>query len=292
MVLDRLKRAVKDFVSVLWQLARSTVARVRESDLRFLAGSLAFTSVLSLVPLLAVSLSVFHALGGFESLLNKIQPFIIQNLVTGSGVEASRFLRRAISRIHSSTLGFGGVIGLMLASTKVFHDFEVVVQRIWQLKSKRPLMARWVVYWLIIFAGPLVLAVVLGLLGSKDLAFFRSVPKDAVAIGIAFILLAAIYKFTPACRVRWGSAFLSAGLAAVAVGTAQSFYAIIMKKMFRYSKVYGSLASVPVFLIWILILWWICLVGVALCATLDEYLDRRSIPRDPVTPPSGPATQG
>ncbi|RYZ66215.1 MAG: YihY/virulence factor BrkB family protein, partial [Proteobacteria bacterium] len=58
---------------------------MKASDLSILAGSLAFSTVISLVPLLAVSLSVFTAFGGLDTLLHKIEPFILQNLVDASG---------------------------------------------------------------------------------------------------------------------------------------------------------------------------------------------------------------
>jgi membrane protein len=226
--------------------------------------------VISFIPLLAVSLSVFSAYGGFESLVSKIEPFIIHNLVEASGVEASRYIRRVVRRIHSGALGLSGVIGLLFTSTKLFHDMETAVQRVWQVRSHRLFLKRIVVYWLVMFIGPLILAAALGAIGSRDLGLLKIVPKDAIAAVFTFIALLSIYKLVPAVKVSWRSSLISAITTTGAILLAQAFYAVIIKRVFMLGKMYGSFASVPIFLIWILVLWWICLAGVALTATLEK----------------------
>jgi membrane protein len=96
-----------------------TYEQIHKSDVSTLAGSLAFSTAVSLIPLLVVSLSVFTAFGGLESLLHKIQPFILSNLVDASGAELSKSIRGAIEHVHSKTLGVGGVVGFIIASTKI-----------------------------------------------------------------------------------------------------------------------------------------------------------------------------
>jgi membrane protein len=257
---------LREFVGVLG----ASIRQVREADVQILAGSLAFATVISLIPLLAVSLSVFNAYGGFESLISKIEPFILQNLVEASGTEASRYIRRGVSRIHSSTLGIGGIVALLFTSTKLFHDVETAVQRVWRLRSQRSLLKRLIVYWLVIFAGPLVLAVALGIIGSKDLNLLRLLPKDLIGAVFTFVAFFAINKYAPAAKVSAWSAFVGSLTATIAMAIAQEFYSVAMSHLFKFGKVYGSLASVPVLMIWIYVCWWISLVGVAVTATLEK----------------------
>lgn len=252
------------------RLVRDTVKRMRESDVQILASSLAFGTVISLVPLLAVSLSVFHALGGFDSLMKQIEPFLMHNFVEASGAEASRYIRKAVKRIHSGALGIGGAVGLLIVSTKLFHEMETAVQRVWGLKSTRSIIKRLIVYWIVMFLGPLVLAVALGLIGSKDLGLLPLIPKGSLTVVFGFISFFAIYKLVPSCPVSYRAAGWSALIATIGISLAQSFYVEITRNILRYNKVYGSLASIPIFLLWILVLWWICLGGVALCATLEK----------------------
>lgn len=254
-----------------------TYAQIRSSDLSTLAGSLAFTTAVSLVPLLAVSLSVFTAFGGMESLLHKIEPFILQNLVDASGAEFSRAIRRTVERVHSSTLGVTGAIGLMVASTKLFHDMEKAVHRVWGFASDRKIWRQFLIYWLLMFLGPLALAILLGVLGSKDLGLIGTVPRAIILFVFEFCALLGIYKFVPSTFVSWRSSLFSAALAVVALFIVQTTYATIMKTVLSTNKIYGSLASVPLFLIWILILWWICLTGVAFCAVLEKRRQGREL---------------
>ncbi len=247
-----------------------TYVQIRTSDVSTLAGSLAFTTAVSLVPLLAVSLSVFTAFGGMESLLNKIEPFLLHNLVDASGAELSRSIRHMIDRVHSGALGATSAVGLMFASTKLFHDMEKAVHRVWGIASDRKMWRQFIIYWLLIFFGPLFLAILLGILGSKDLGLIGPTPRAVILLFFEFSALLGIYKFVPSTYVSWRSSLLSALCAVIAIGVVQSSYSTIMKTFLTTNKIYGSLASVPLFLIWILILWWVCLTGVAFCAVLER----------------------
>jgi membrane protein len=261
---------IKRTLAKVWRIVVGTWRQMQQSDAQLLAGSLAFSSVMSLVPLLAVSLSVFKAYGGFEPLLEYIEPFLIENLVEESGEEVSLAIRSAIERVHSGALGVGGALALLFAATKLLYDMETAIQRVWGVKAPRPLLQRLLVYWALIFFGPILLAVALGLLGSRGMFLIDRIPHHAIAFGVSMFLFTFIYKVIPAVRVNLRPAVFSAAVATIAVAVGQSFYAKITGEMLSYSKIYGSLASVPIFLLWILILWWICLGGAALGATLQQ----------------------
>lgn len=255
----------------LGRIARATWRQVKEADVDLLASSLSFATALSLVPLLAVSLSVFTAYGGLESLMAKLEPFILQNLVEASGAQLSKSIRTSVSRVHSGALGLTGIVGLLFISTKLFHDMERAIQRVWKLKSDRSIFTKLTAYWLVMFLAPIAVAGMLGLLGSKDLAFmFNTVSKKTFTFGLAFGTLLGVYKYVPTCYVNWRPAIVSAFLTASSLAIAQVSYGAITKTVLRQNKIYGSLASVPIFLIWLLVLWWIFLIGVALCAVLQE----------------------
>lgn len=277
--LKRFFRQISSQLKLAFRTLKAAFDRIVKADVPMIAGSLSFTTVLTLVPLLAVSLSVFHWLGGLEGLLKQLEPFIVKNLVESSGAEFSRYLMRSIRRVHSGALGISGVIGLFLASTKLFSDMETAIQRVWLVKRRRALWKRVFVYWAVMFVSPLVIAGLLGMIGSKDLGLIKIIPREAVAATLAFIGLFAIYKWVPARRVEFRPAFASALLTTVALALAQEFYAVTMRGLFRFSKIYGSLAGIPLFLLWIFLLWWIILMGATLAAILQERRDAATSPR-------------
>lgn len=152
---------------------------------------------------------------------------------------------------------------------------EMAVQRIWKLKTKRSLWKRLTVYWLIMFLGPLALAAALGALSSKNVLSGGIISRRLLTISFEFLAFFTIYKLVPNTAVKIRYAFLSALTATLGVIGAQNIYTTITRKILSYNKVYGSLASVPIFLIWILVLWWICLAGVALTASLQHQLSAK-----------------
>lgn len=243
---------------------------LKNHQVRTLASALAFTTLISLVPMLAVSLSVFQTFGGFESVLKKVEPFILHNLVPTSGADITTVMRKSIDRVHSGALGFWGVIGLLLASTKMFVDIERAVQEVWKLTPRKWLSPRLIIYWGVMFVVPVVLAIVLGVLSSKDLGFYKRIPKWTISFGFLFVGLFATYKFMPAIKVVKKWAALSALLAASSIVALQISYVRITKELISYNQVYGSLASVPFFLLWLLAFWWIFLIGSGLCASLQN----------------------
>ncbi len=249
---------------------------LQEDEIHILAASLSFTTIISLVPLLAVSLSVFHAFGGFEQIFRQIEPFLLRNIVEGSGAsEVSKALQASITRIHSGALGLTGLLGLLLVSTKLFHDMDSAIQRIWRVKKKRSVMKRLVVYWLIMFLGPVALAVTLGVLGSKDIGLLQLLPRHFLAFSMELLAFILIYKIVPATQVRWTYAISGAIFATFGIWVAQEIYGEITHKILKYNTIYGSLAAIPIFFIWIEVLWLICLAGVSLTATFQHQAEEQ-----------------
>ena len=250
----------------LSRVVKEAFADLRTSDVQVLASSLAFSTVLSIVPLLAVSLSVFKAYGGFEKVMAEIERLILHDVAGVAGHDVRHALRIAIDRIHSKALGAGGTIGLLFVSTKLFHDMETAVHRIWRQPSERPLWRSLLVYWSVMFVGPLALAAALGALGSKDVGMLSALPRRTIGLFLGWFAMFAICKWVPSRAVHWRPALWSSLVATGAFYVAQEAYATLTLRILNYNKIYGSLASIPIFLIWILILWHICLGAVAVCA--------------------------
>ncbi len=252
------------------RLSYRTWQRTRACDVQFLAASLAFSTVVSIVPLMAVSLSVFKAYGGAKILMARIEPFILENFVEASGVHISEMIKSSIQNIESGVLGVTGSIFLFFTSTRLLLSLETAVDRVWDERVSPFRFKKLLVYWIFLFVGPLILAIAIGFWGSRETGLHHLAPRHTLAFLFTIIILFCLYAYVPKRTVRWRWALLSSFLATVAIALAQHFYAQVTTQLLRYNKIYGSLAAVPVFLIWILILWWIFFIGVALCATLEE----------------------
>lgn len=272
--MSNLGSAIKKWFFFLPNVIRDFGVLLKDADIRLLASALAFTTLISLVPLLAVSLSVFHSFGGFEFLLKKVEPFFLQNLIPASGADITSAIRGAIQRVHSGALGFWGVVGLMLASTKMCFDIERSVQKVWELPSRKKFAGRLFVYWMVMFSVPVVIGVILGLVGAKDLAFYKHIPKWTISFVLLFTGLFATYTYMPAVKVVRMWAAVSAALTASSILFLQISYVGITRELISYNKVYGSLVSIPFFLIWLFLVWWMFLIGAGLCASLQSRSNR------------------
>ncbi len=250
--------------------------QIADGEVRLLANSLSYSSVLSFIPLFAVSLSVFHAFGGLDKLYLEYEPIVMQNLASAAGKIALENLQNVILRLKPQALGLIGFLGLLLTSTSLLFDMELAVQKVWGLKQQRSLTFRVFFAWLIIFLGPLALAAITGVLFSNKAGFFF---RHKSALNIAFLLVSVylIYRYVPRMKVRKRPAIVSAIFATVCLAAAQKIFSILTIKIFNYNNLYGSLAAIPIFFLWISILWWIFLIGVALCATLNTRLDKKNV---------------
>jgi membrane protein len=248
----------------------NTVHRADETQLLSIASSLAFTTILSIIPVLAVSFSIFQAFGGMQKLYAMIEPFILSNLASGSGQEVIDLLHKFVENAHASAIGLGGMIGLVFTSMSMLLSAEKAINQIWNTEITRGLFQRVSIYWLFITLGPLAMSVALGVATSFNLPLWKFLPNGTgitlISMGFFFVL----FKWVPQTLVYWPNALIASVFTTIFWDLARYAYAIYTEKAVTYNVVYGSLGAIPIFMLWIDIVWVIVLSGVALTATLQE----------------------
>lgn len=246
--------------------------RIRSGELRWISGSLAFTSILSLVPFLALVLVTFKMVGGLDYLAPQIESLLLSYFKEAAGSQATVWVRAVIEKVQAKTIGSTAIIFLMMTSWRLFSDMEKGFQRIWRAESARPIYKRFFVVWFAILLFPLSLAFYVAIRSFdfiKPLAQSYNMSFDAVAlIGFLFI----IYKVFPASKVMNRVALISSLFSSTGVMILQKTFTFIAKKAFYMNKFYGSLAAIPLILIWTLTLWQILLLGTALGSSIQKKL--------------------
>lgn len=246
--------------------------RLREGEIRLVAGSLAYSTVLALIPFLAVTLAVFQSVGGLEFLVPKIQSFFFRYFHEALGAEFLTFVRSLLRRINPKTLGTTAALVLVFTSFRLLQDIEYGINRMWKQRPLRPLHKRFAVAWVLMLIIPVLLAIYAGFRSVESLKpLFRHYRDWADGI-VAVLFIFFIYKFVPEAKVRAGIAFLGALLSGISLIALQKSFAAVTKSFFLVSKLYGSVATIPLFLIFILIVWYIILIGAAFVASkhMDE----------------------
>ncbi|CAN5172960.1 YihY family inner membrane protein [soil metagenome] len=269
---------------VLRQLSRTQVRdlfrfatrRLNEEHLPQVAASLTFTTVLALVPLLTIGLAIFTAFPLFNSFRASLDAYFVQSLMP-KAIASTILTSMNQFAANSSKLSAIGAIFLFVTAVSMMYTIDDVFNRIWQVKSRRRVSRRIVVYWAMITLAPLLIGISISMTTTLvnatsalaiNLPFvsliFYTVSSIVVTTG-AFTLL---YVAVPNRQVDWRDAVWGALLAALAFEIAKRLFALYLTKFPSYTMVYGALAAVPIFLLWLYIFWMITLFGALYAAAL------------------------
>ncbi|MGZ3709833.1 MAG: YhjD/YihY/BrkB family envelope integrity protein [Bdellovibrionota bacterium] len=260
------------YVQGFTRLAQETTTHVRDARLFMAASSLAYTTILSIIPVLAVSFAVFQAFGGMQKVYSTIEPLVLSYLAEGQGDAAIQTLHRFIDNANAGAIGIGGMIGLIFTCMTMLNSVEKAFNQVWGTRTARTLFQRVSSYWLFITLGPLALSVAIGAATSFDFPIAKLFPSGTGIFIGASVFFFIIYRWVPNTRVHWQPATISAVTTAALWNIARWGYNLYTSKVLTYHKVYGSLGAIPIFLLWIYILWLIVLGGAAFTAVLQKRL--------------------
>jgi len=259
---------------------------IRQVALRFhadrclqLASSLTFTTLLSLIPLLTVMLTVATAFPAFSGVTGQIDDFIASHVLPEQiGKTVLRYIEQFSQRAGRLTL-----LGLLVLGATAFltmFNIERAFNVIWQLKRRRPLVQRIVVYWAILTLAPVLIGVGLTMtsyLVSASVGIARSVPFLGLAVLwlVPFVLTIAaftlLYFIVPARSVEFRHALIGGLVAGVLFELAKRGFALYVSKVPTYAMVYGTFATLPIFLLWIYLSWVVTVLGAVVTASLPDY---------------------
>ena len=290
-ILSRLRQWVSEMARVPWIDAFSTLReRFREDRLALTASSLTFTTIISLVPFIAVALAVFTAFPMFAKFQDVLQKWLIASLVPDNiARQVLGYLNQFAGK--ASKLGAAGIAVLFTTALALVFTIDRTLNSIWRVRSPRPFAQRVLIYWTAITLGPLMLAVSLSITSyavsaSKGLVGALPGGVGLLLDAVQFLLvaggMAALYRFVPNTFVRWGHAWMGGIFVSAAMELAKKALAIYLSKVPTYSMVYGAFATVPILLVWIYLAWSIVLAGAVVVAYLPSLMG--GIARRPDSP--------
>lgn len=264
-------------------LAR-VVARLRDIDLARTASSLSFTTLLAIVPLVTVAFAFVARFPVFEDWLKALEQFLLRHLLPFS---AAAEIRAHIVRFAEQAAQLTGVSILVIAVSAALAvaTVEREINAIWGIRRGRSIPRRMVVYAVGLTAGPVLLGASISVttwlvVHSLAVVPIRKTVGAQIAGMLPFVFSAAgltlMYKTVPARHVALAPALAAGLLAAGAFEGAKHAFAWYLTRISTYEAVYGALAALPIFLLWIYLCWIIILAGAAVCATIAEPGGRRA----------------
>ena len=262
------------------QLARravglvATALRVLDSEsVRLRAMALTYLSLFALVPGLVVAFSVVQAFtGGMHRISSMVHEFLFENLAVEARETVEPYLQRFITNAHVTSAGLVGGALLVWSAVTLFSNVERAINDIWGVRRRRPLAQQWIIYWVGLTLGPLLLAGSVTLAATARTFLADTGLRFLAAIAGALLtctFFALLYLVVPYTKVHVRAAAI-AGLAAGAVwDLAKWGYALGIGGAFRYHAVYGSVAAVPIFIFWLFVSWSIMLFGARLAFVIQ-----------------------
>ena len=281
-LINQLKALVFDDVSIEAKAARygqmllrilyASVRDISHGQLTLRAMSLSFTTLLSMVPLLALSFSVLKGFGVHNQLEPMLQDFLTP--MGEGGLEISNNIISFVENMNVGVLGSAGLVLLLFTVISLVKKVEDAFNYIWSVHQPRGIAERFRDYLSIILLGPLLNVAAVGIsssvehsslfqelhqlsaLGSLMLFSMSLMPKIIAVAAFTFI-----YAFIPNTRVNWRAAFIGALVASLLWMVAGWGFTTFVASSTKYTAIYSGFAVLIIFLIWINMNWLFVLVG-------------------------------
>lgn len=259
-----------------FRLMARVMQRFRAERCAQVAASLSFSTLLGLVPLIAVGLALLVHMPFAAGLSAALEKFLLANLLPEkAGIIIARYLGQFAHKAERLTLVGGAWLALtaLIQMLTIEHAFNAI----WRVKATRPLLQRLAMHFVGLLLGPLLFGgslwaigylagVSLGLLNEPewlDTLFFRLLPVISMTA-----LFALLYHAVPNRSVLKRHAFVGGLFAAIGFSVMQRLFGLYVTKFPTYTMIYGAFSAVPIFLVWLYLSWSVVLVGALIAAEL------------------------
>ena len=250
-------------------------AKINQDQLTTSSASLAYTTILALVPLITVIFSLLSAFPMFDEISLSLKQLIYSNLVPTASDTIQNYLEQFITNTKKMTVV--GIVGLIVTSLLLINSINSALNHIWRTKRKRSFMYNLTMYWTILTLGPIlagssvaVSSYIFSLnwlsTGATGNIMLSSLPFIISVVG--FWLL---YSIIPTESVPFKESFIGAIVAAILFEIGKRAFAFYVSSFPTYQLIYGVVSSIPIMLVWIYCSWCIVLFGAEFAATLTEF---------------------
>jgi membrane protein len=252
--------------------------RFSETRLEQAAAALSYTSLLAIVPLMAIGFSVFAIFPGLDQSRDEVYTFLFQSFAPH--LEDTIESKLATFAENASELTTVGLLFLFATAILLLSTIEKTFNQIWRVNVPRKLVPRLLAYWAAITLGPLLIGAGLSVSGYLFAAteWFGSEYAENIRSFLRFlpfllgtIAIALLYIVIPNCEVNWRDALIGGAIAAFLFEGAKKGFGIYLATFPTYEAVYGALAAIPIFLVWMFVSWFAVLAGGVLTAAIGDW---------------------
>ena len=273
--IDKLK--VLPRVEFVYHYAIFLWRRAQQDNIKVPAGYLAYVTLLSLVPFLAIVFDILSAFPMFDELHKTLEHFIFSNFVPSSGEVIQGHISGFIENTKKMTMM--GIVSLVVIALLLISAIDQSINRIWRSTKKRNVVYAFAIYWTILSLGPVLAGGSLAL-SSYILATVKEngilSAGDQILSILPFIFtwfaFAGIYTIVPRKSVSVRYALIGGFIASTLFYFGTKAFSLYILHFPTQQLIYGALAILPILFIWVYFSWYIILTGAIVTATLEEYI--------------------
>lgn len=274
------------FQFIVFVIQRFEADRCREQ-----AGSLTYTTLFAVVPMLTVFLVIISSIKALEPARQELQMLIYNNFLPKGSIALNQALSAFADK--SSNLTIIGVLFLFITTVMMLTSIETVFNRIWRVRETRGGIIGFMRYWTIISLGPIILGSAFVL--SSTVASMNILSNNfagyelngafilwLISFGLTVLGFFILYWTIPNRNVPALAALAAGAFSAVIFEALKNLFGYIMSNFTSYEIVYGAFAAVPIFLLWIFLSWNIVLLGVEISYAITAFSSNKHQNRHPL----------
>ena len=289
-MLDKLKAS--GILEQKWiQFIRFVLYRFEADRCRESAGSLTYTTLFAIVPMLTVFLVIVSSIKALEPARQQMQTWIYSNFLPKTSIAFDKALNAFTE--NSSNLTIIGILFLFFTTVMMLSSIELAFNRIWRVRQARGGIVGFMRYWTIISLGPIILGTAFVLSSTVASMNLLSNTVAGYQFDFAYVLLfisfaltclgfSLLYWTIPNRSVPIKSAFIAGVFSGVVFELLKNLFGFIMSNFTSYQLVYGAFAALPVFLLWIYTSWIVVLLGVQISYAITAFHSDKTTKRHPI----------
>ncbi|MBN2383787.1 YihY family inner membrane protein [bacterium] len=237
------------------------------------AQSLTFSTILSLVPIVALVFSIFRSFANLQRYEIVVQDFLEKHLLASSAVAAFEKIKE-LSQNISTVEDVMSVAFFLVFSLMLFNTIEGTINTIWRVKKARALFDRFITYWILVTLGPLLIVVStqishkisqVAYVGALIKSLMNLFPMSFIVVALVFI-----YKLVPNTRVKWRPALIGGIIAGILFELAKRGFNLYVLRLDYYNSIYAYLSVAIFFILWVYVAWIIVLFGTEVSYTVQN----------------------
>ncbi|MBE0490740.1 MAG: YihY family inner membrane protein [Sulfurospirillum sp.] len=252
--------------------------RIKDPSIAHYASSLSFHTILSLIPILLISLSIFTKMPSFKENYAKIQDFIFNSLMPTQQGAIAGYINQFMD--NTGNMGSTGLIFVLYVSIMFFLDYEKIIAAIFKV-PKRSLWESITTYWTMLTMMPLGLAISFYLSTIIQKMFETNAYTNSinfisfVPYLIIWLLFFIMYSISANTKIHKKSALIASFFASLIWYISKSVFVYYVSYNKTYLSIYGSFSILMFFFLWIYFSWLLYLYGAKLCYILNKQKCQR-----------------